>query len=75
MKTAAKPKTWEEILVKRSSGYLVVRSEGEPPFKWRSRLKLALKDVDRAREAWGVRMEIWDCATKQRLFEFRSLGA
>lgn len=72
---AKTPPSYEEVLRKKKSGYIVVRSDGCPPFRWRGKLKLALRDVDRSKEAWGVRTEVVDCATKKRLYEFRSLGA
>ncbi len=70
-----KAKTWEDVLKQRTSGFLSVRSDGQPPFKWRPRLATTLRDVDKSKEAWGVRTEVYDCSTKRRLFEFRSLGA
>ncbi len=73
MKTKSPP-TFEDVLRKKKTGYLVVRSDGCPPFRWRAKRKAALRDVDKARNAYGVRFEVFDCATKRRIYEIPGLG-
>lgn len=72
MQTTTK-KSASEVLEKKSNGYLTVEANGD--YHWRSKLRLALRDADRLKNAWGNTVSIYDCETKERLYRFGFLGA
>ncbi len=69
------PLTWQDLLAKQKAGYLVVCSGGVQSHHWRKHLRFALKDAEKAKDRWGVVVEVHCCTTKTRLYEFRGLGS
>ena len=70
-----RPLTAEEVLAKKRSGFLVVRSIGQPEHRWKPQIKTALREVDKSRDLWGVKVAVFDCKTKGQVYLFCSLGA
>ncbi len=71
----ARRRAADQVLEKRSSGFLLVRSDDDRAWKWRSKLRLSLRDADKARNFWDVELAIYDCETKERIYHFRALGS
>ncbi len=65
--------TADQVIERKASGFVVVQDNER--YRWRRALKQALKDVDRVLDAWGERIMIVDCETKERIYDFRMLGS
>ncbi len=65
--------TADQVIERKHSGFVVVQDNER--YCWRRALRQALRDIDRMLDAWGERITIVDCETKERIYDFRMLGS